>query len=96
MVLLGAQARVPHSKSLIQKSKVSYLSTVCLEMAALVGSIAPVACLPVRRTARAPSRVIAPRASTSTNEAVEVKTKIEPTVFYAGKSYTESEVMPRF
>lgn len=61
-------------------------------MATFAGSLAPIAALPVRRTPRAAARRLAISRATSQNEVVEAQTPAEPTVFYGGNSYTESEV----
>jgi hypothetical protein len=62
-------------------------------MTALAGSILPVAAgIPARRTARPVARRPIALKASSNNEVVESKAPFEPTVFYGGSSYTESEV----
>ena len=63
-------------------------------MATFAGSLAPIAALPVRRTPRAAARMPAICRATSQNEVAEAQTPTEPTVFYGGNSYSESEVRP--
>lgn len=104
---LSREAELIKSSNIIEYSRVCVplLELTCLHlpmssfgMTALAGSILPVAAgIPARRTARPVARRPIALKASSNNEvveskAVESKAPFEPTVFYGGSSYTESEV----
>lgn len=99
---LSREAELIKSSNIIEYSRVCVplIELTCLHlpmssfgMTALAGSILPVAAgIPARRAARPVARRPIALKASSNNEVVESKAPFEPTVFYGGSSYTESEV----